>query len=197
MVWAEWIWAIHQIILILCTRAIHLVYNIYVVYTLFNLKICNDLVVEDAFLVETTLHCFSFTRCLSYFPRVESGMLGYFRLSQETDNQTKVFVVVSKKKEEVSVLTWHFLTWVERDLPFVPEMYIKTTWANPSSAVWYPALPTTLSLLIGVSGNCTAISAFPFSFLFKCFCFHFCYVPQVSNRHAVVKVPLLVVWIIL
>ncbi|CAL8299853.1 unnamed protein product [Merluccius merluccius] len=32
--------------------------------------------------------------------RVESGMLGYFRLSQETDNQTKVFVVVSKKKEE-------------------------------------------------------------------------------------------------
>ncbi|KAG7262497.1 hypothetical protein CRUP_035423 [Coryphaenoides rupestris] len=32
--------------------------------------------------------------------RVESVMLGYFRLSQETDNQTKVFVVVSKKKEE-------------------------------------------------------------------------------------------------
>ena len=32
-------------------------------------------------------------------------MLGYYRLSQETDNETKVFVVVSKKKEEVSVLT--------------------------------------------------------------------------------------------
>lgn len=32
--------------------------------------------------------------------RVESVMLGYFRLSQETDNKTKVFVVVSKKKEE-------------------------------------------------------------------------------------------------
>ena len=32
-------------------------------------------------------------------------MLGFYRLSQETDNETKVFVVVSKKKEEVSVLT--------------------------------------------------------------------------------------------
>ncbi|CAL8359933.1 unnamed protein product [Boreogadus saida] len=32
--------------------------------------------------------------------RVESVMLGYYRLSQETDNETKVFVVVSKKKEE-------------------------------------------------------------------------------------------------
>ena len=41
----------------------------------------------------------------SYFPRVESVMLGYYRLSQETDNETKVFVVVSKKKEEVSVVT--------------------------------------------------------------------------------------------
>lgn len=35
-------------------------------------------------------------------------MLGYFRLSQETDNQTKVFVVVSKKKEAVSVFTQRF-----------------------------------------------------------------------------------------
>jgi len=42
---------------------------------------------------------------LSSVPRLESVMLGYFRLSQETDNQTKVFVVVSKKKEAVSVLT--------------------------------------------------------------------------------------------
>ncbi|CAL8257325.1 unnamed protein product [Lota lota] len=32
--------------------------------------------------------------------RVESVMLGYYRLSQETDNETKVFVVVSKSKEE-------------------------------------------------------------------------------------------------
>lgn len=32
--------------------------------------------------------------------RMESALLGHFRLSQETDNQTKVFAVVSKKKEE-------------------------------------------------------------------------------------------------
>lgn len=32
--------------------------------------------------------------------RMESVLLGHFRLSQETDNQTKVFVVVCKKKEE-------------------------------------------------------------------------------------------------
>lgn len=33
--------------------------------------------------------------------RVESIMCGHYRLSQDTDNQTKVFVVVSKRKEEV------------------------------------------------------------------------------------------------
>ncbi|KAJ8364991.1 hypothetical protein SKAU_G00138220 [Synaphobranchus kaupii] len=33
-------------------------------------------------------------------PRGDSVMFGHFRLSQDTDNQTKVFVVVSKKKEE-------------------------------------------------------------------------------------------------
>jgi len=32
--------------------------------------------------------------------RMDSVMLGHFRLSQETDNQTKVFAVVCKKKEE-------------------------------------------------------------------------------------------------
>lgn len=32
--------------------------------------------------------------------RMESVLLGHFRLSQETDNQTKVFAVVCKKKEE-------------------------------------------------------------------------------------------------
>ncbi|XP_048865688.1 F-box only protein 9 isoform X2 [Brienomyrus brachyistius] len=32
--------------------------------------------------------------------RVDSVLLGHYRLSQDTDNQTKVFVVVSKKKEE-------------------------------------------------------------------------------------------------
>ncbi|KAG7492960.1 hypothetical protein MATL_G00020970 [Megalops atlanticus] len=32
--------------------------------------------------------------------RVESVLFGHFRLSQDTDNQTKVFVVVSKRKEE-------------------------------------------------------------------------------------------------
>ncbi|KAM6997001.1 F-box only protein 9 [Tautogolabrus adspersus] len=32
--------------------------------------------------------------------RMESALLGHFRLSQETDNQTKVFAVVCKKKEE-------------------------------------------------------------------------------------------------
>ncbi|KAM4729911.1 F-box only protein 9 isoform 1-T1 [Anableps anableps] len=34
--------------------------------------------------------------------RMDSVLLGHFRLSQETDNQTKVFAVVCKKKEEVS-----------------------------------------------------------------------------------------------
>ncbi|CAN9499918.1 unnamed protein product [Ophioblennius macclurei] len=33
-------------------------------------------------------------------PRVDAVLFGHFRLSQETDNQTKVFAVVSKKKEE-------------------------------------------------------------------------------------------------
>lgn len=32
--------------------------------------------------------------------RLESILLGHFRLSQETDNQTKVFAVLAKKKEE-------------------------------------------------------------------------------------------------
>ncbi|KAM4607955.1 F-box only protein 9 [Polymixia lowei] len=32
--------------------------------------------------------------------RMESVLLGHYRLSQETDNQTKVFVVVCKRKEE-------------------------------------------------------------------------------------------------
>lgn len=34
---------------------------------------------------------------------MDSALLGHFRLSQETDNQTKVFAVVSKKKEEVRI----------------------------------------------------------------------------------------------
>ncbi|XP_036405037.1 F-box only protein 9 isoform X2 [Megalops cyprinoides] len=34
--------------------------------------------------------------------RVESVLFGHFRLSQDTDNQTKVFVVVSKRKEEIA-----------------------------------------------------------------------------------------------
>ncbi|XP_013872390.1 F-box only protein 9 isoform X1 [Austrofundulus limnaeus] len=33
-------------------------------------------------------------------PRMDSVLLGHFRLLQETDNQTKVFAVVCKKKEE-------------------------------------------------------------------------------------------------
>uniref|UniRef100_A0A8D0A2L3 F-box only protein n=1 Tax=Sander lucioperca TaxID=283035 RepID=A0A8D0A2L3_SANLU len=36
--------------------------------------------------------------------RMDSVMLGHFRLSQETDNQTKVFAVVCKKKEEVRLI---------------------------------------------------------------------------------------------
>ncbi|KAF6731541.1 F-box only protein 9 [Oryzias melastigma] len=32
--------------------------------------------------------------------RMDSVLVGHFRLSQETDNQTKVFAVVCKKKEE-------------------------------------------------------------------------------------------------
>lgn len=33
--------------------------------------------------------------------RVESAQVGHYRLSQETDEQTKVFAVVSKRKDEV------------------------------------------------------------------------------------------------
>lgn len=39
-------------------------------------------------------------RLRSRNPRGDSVMFGHFRLSQDTDNQTKVFLVVSKKKEE-------------------------------------------------------------------------------------------------
>lgn len=39
-------------------------------------------------------------RLRSRTSRVESILLGHFRLSQDTDNQTKVFIVVSKRKEE-------------------------------------------------------------------------------------------------
>uniref|UniRef100_A0A4W5QUQ8 F-box protein 9 n=1 Tax=Hucho hucho TaxID=62062 RepID=A0A4W5QUQ8_9TELE len=39
--------------------------------------------------------------------RVESIMCGHYRLSQDTDNQTKVFVVVSKRKEEVREHSFH------------------------------------------------------------------------------------------
>ncbi|KAJ8284523.1 hypothetical protein COCON_G00033730 [Conger conger] len=40
------------------------------------------------------------SRLRSRNPRGDSVMFGHFRLSQDTDNQTKVFLVVSKKKEE-------------------------------------------------------------------------------------------------
>ncbi|XP_072912845.1 F-box only protein 9 isoform X6 [Hemitrygon akajei] len=33
-------------------------------------------------------------------PRIDAVLFGHFRLSQETDNQTKVFAVLAKKKEE-------------------------------------------------------------------------------------------------
>ncbi|XP_032876580.1 F-box only protein 9 isoform X3 [Amblyraja radiata] len=33
-------------------------------------------------------------------PRIDAVLFGHFRLSQETDNQTKVFVVLAKKKKE-------------------------------------------------------------------------------------------------
>lgn len=38
------------------------------------------------------------------FHRMDSVLLGHFRLLQETDNRTKVFAVVCKKKEEVTSL---------------------------------------------------------------------------------------------
>ncbi|XP_072247198.1 F-box only protein 9 [Leuresthes tenuis] len=39
-------------------------------------------------------------RLRTWNTRLDSVLLGHFRLSQETDNQTKVFAVVCKKKEE-------------------------------------------------------------------------------------------------
>uniref|UniRef100_A0A8C4D7W8 F-box only protein 9 n=1 Tax=Dicentrarchus labrax TaxID=13489 RepID=A0A8C4D7W8_DICLA len=39
-------------------------------------------------------------RLRTWNTRMDSALLGHFRLSQETDNQTKVFAVVCKKKEE-------------------------------------------------------------------------------------------------
>lgn len=46
-----------------------------------------------------------FSRLLHFvsFYRMDSALLGHFRLSQETDNQTKVFAVVCKRKEEVRI----------------------------------------------------------------------------------------------
>lgn len=35
--------------------------------------------------------------------RTDAILLGHYRLSQDTDNQTKVFAVITKKKEEVSI----------------------------------------------------------------------------------------------
>lgn len=35
--------------------------------------------------------------------RTDAILLGHYRLSQDTDNQTKVFAVITKKKEEVSM----------------------------------------------------------------------------------------------
>uniref|UniRef100_A0AAQ5XVE2 F-box only protein 9 n=1 Tax=Amphiprion ocellaris TaxID=80972 RepID=A0AAQ5XVE2_AMPOC len=45
--------------------------------------------------------------------RMDSVLLGHFRLSQETDNQTKVFAVVCKKKEEGNVQKNHIRLAVE------------------------------------------------------------------------------------
>ena len=39
--------------------------------------------------------------CHTGLCRLESVLVGHYRLSQDTDNQTKVFVVVAKGKEEV------------------------------------------------------------------------------------------------
>lgn len=41
------------------------------------------------------------------FHRFESAMFGHYRLSQETDDQTKVFAVVGKKKDEVRTSAGH------------------------------------------------------------------------------------------
>uniref|UniRef100_A0A672HKH0 F-box domain-containing protein n=1 Tax=Salarias fasciatus TaxID=181472 RepID=A0A672HKH0_SALFA len=59
-------------------------------------------------LEQLSLVCRGFYMCarsaqcvlLSSFHRMDAVLFGHFRLSQETDNQTKVFAVVSKKKEE-------------------------------------------------------------------------------------------------
>lgn len=37
------------------------------------------------------------------FLRIDAMLLGHYRLTQDTDNQTKVFAVVTTKKEEVCV----------------------------------------------------------------------------------------------
>lgn len=44
------------------------------------------------------------------FHRFESAMFGHYRLSQETDDQTKVFAVVGKKKDEVRTSAGH--VWI-------------------------------------------------------------------------------------
>jgi hypothetical protein len=43
-----------------------------------------------------------FKVCL-LFLRTDAILLGHYRLSQDADNQTKVFAVITKKKEEVSM----------------------------------------------------------------------------------------------
>lgn len=52
--------------------------------------------------------------------RVESIMCGHYRLSQDTDNQTKVFVVVSKRKEE-KVAEYQRISRFCRRNPAAPE----------------------------------------------------------------------------
>lgn len=37
------------------------------------------------------------------FLRTDAILLGHYRLSQDADNQTKVFAVLTKKKEDVSM----------------------------------------------------------------------------------------------
>lgn len=44
------------------------------------------------------------------FHRLESALFGHYRLSQETDDQTKVFAVVCKKKDEVRTSAGH--VWI-------------------------------------------------------------------------------------
>lgn len=48
--------------------------------------------------------CKKYVLTLSLFSlnlRTDAILLGHYRLSQDTDNQTKVFAVMTKKKEEV------------------------------------------------------------------------------------------------